>query len=65
MTALIFLDFDGVIVTPKQKPNKTAVANLNHLIEQTGAEIVVSSTWRLGGGGYVRRCLRSWGCVGS
>jgi hypothetical protein len=53
---IIFLDFDGVIVTDrsikmrKQYGNApfdpVAVANLNALIASTGASIVLSTSWR-------------------
>lgn len=59
---LVFLDFDGVLcnresittgykarTAPEQDPygaHADCVAALNRIIEQTGAVIVVSSTWR-------------------
>lgn len=55
---VIFLDFDGVVVClPKvsdrlksgksvRSANPEAVSHLNHLVELTGAKIVISSTWR-------------------
>lgn len=59
---VVFLDFDGVLcnhesisagykarTAPEQDPygaHDDCVAALNHIIEQTGAMIVVSSTWR-------------------
>jgi hypothetical protein len=59
---LIFLDFDGVVNTPlyddKEKRirffhptdeavnNRNAVGFLNSLIVETGAKVVVSSSWR-------------------
>ena len=59
---VVFLDFDGVLcnhesisagykarAAPEQDPygpHEDCVAALNHIIEQTGAMIVVSSTWR-------------------
>ena len=55
MTPLIFLDIDGVLNTIHSlalfKPvefHPPCVAYLNQLINLSGAEIVVSSTWRLG-----------------
>lgn len=57
---IIFLDIDGVLncwsrKIPRVKTERSIhfyseelVANLNELIEKTDAEIVVSSTWRLG-----------------
>ena len=60
MKKIVFLDFDGVLNTcmweskiPIEKygyafdPN--AVANLAKIIEETGADIVVSSTWKFMG----------------
>lgn len=54
---VIFLDYDGVLNTPKEwgnhlrNPkgsfNRRCVANLNILIDKTDAHVVVSSTWRL------------------
>lgn len=56
---VIFLDMDGVISTwraHKAQPEKPlpdrwidaeAMANLNRLCEQSGASVVISSTWRL------------------
>lgn len=58
---IIFLDIDGVLnheqffrdrkVDGSYTENnicKKAVANLNNLIEETGAKVVISSTWRMG-----------------
>jgi hypothetical protein len=54
---IIFLDFDGVLVTHQSWHSRKwqhadadlrAVEALNWLIAQTGAKIVVSSTWRRG-----------------
>lgn len=46
---VIFLDIDGVMITnlsSKRGFNPTCVENLNQIIQQTGASIVVSSTYR-------------------
>lgn len=57
---LIFLDIDGVVVTRKEvlKPivqigprcghelNKESVSLLNQLCDETGAKVIISSTWR-------------------
>ena len=53
---VIFLDFDGVIVTDRSintlrhsgsTPfDRIAVVNLNTLIASTGAQVVISSSWR-------------------
>lgn len=56
---IIFLDIDGVLVNrkslmhrPRPHPHSNAdpdcVAALNRIISATGADIVVSSTWRIG-----------------
>jgi len=61
---LIFLDFDGVVNTrlydsklgiiryfhteDEAVNNKNAIGFLNLLVKETGAKVVVSSTWRLG-----------------
>jgi len=53
---IIFLDIDGVLnVIPQghdkygAKFHKHFEDNLKHIIEKTGAKIVISSTWRFGG----------------
>ena len=46
---VIFLDFDGVITIPPKwnlEPNR--IAKIKKLVEETGAKIVVSSSWRHG-----------------
>ena len=45
---IIFLDFDGVMDTAYYDHilNKECVKNLKHIIDQTGADIVVSSSWK-------------------
>ena len=46
---IIFLDFDGVIVTQKSRFNefdKGCIALLKQIIEETDAHIVISSSWR-------------------
>ena len=53
---IVFLDFDGVLVTENSvfrrsvtgivsDPN--AIAALNYLLAETGAHLVITSTWRL------------------
>ena len=42
---IIFLDFDGVFILNDVVDPKS-VKNLNYLIKETGAKIVVSSDWR-------------------
>jgi len=54
---IIFLDIDGVLNTPENWGNwvneelkaftPECVANLNQLIANTGAQLVISSTWRI------------------
>ena len=62
MTKIIFLDIDGVLNTdddPKpiingvdpanvfhDIPRRDLISNLNHIINETGANVVISSTWR-------------------
>lgn len=55
MEKYIFLDFDGVINTPKGKFDKNAVTNLRRLLERTDAKVVISSTWRLQGMEYIQQ----------
>ncbi len=45
---IIFLDFDGVITTYKSrwKLDKEKLDIFGTLLEKTGAEIVISSSWR-------------------
>jgi hypothetical protein len=63
MSKVIFLDFDGVLLTDDQTQQQvnrslttqnylktvsfdpTAVANVNRLIESTGAQLVLSTSW--------------------
>lgn len=56
MNKIIFLDIDGVLNVIPQGFDKHGCLfhkhleeNLQHIIEQTGAKIVISSTWRLSG----------------
>jgi len=52
---IIFLDIDGVLIAFKwfkerkkfQNFNPECVNALKHIVEQTGAKIVISSTWRI------------------
>lgn len=59
MTKIIFLDIDGVLNDETDESwndvgddyyphSKTLVSNLNEIIRQTNAKLVLSSTWRLG-----------------
>jgi len=48
---LIFLDIDGVLATQATRYNYLdveCVARLDRVLEATGAQIILSSTWRLG-----------------
>jgi hypothetical protein len=47
---VVFLDFDGVLVLrPNLRwPSREKVELLNGLLERSGAQVVVSSTWRIG-----------------
>ena len=47
MIKIIFLDFDGVLITVTDKKfNMRNVDNLNELIRKTGAKVVVTSDWK-------------------
>lgn len=71
---VIFLDIDGVLInevcflnrdsTKKepQKPDPNCVAALNEIVKSSGANIVVSSSWRLNRTlEQLRTVLRGWG----
>ena len=70
MLRVIFLDFDGVLVTPASSFRRTgtgivadpaAVDALNYLISETGARLVITSTWRLEYSlGELSELLHSW-----
>ena len=49
-TKIIFLDFDGVITTPKSKwqIDQNKVNLITKICKETGAKIVVSSSWGVG-----------------
>ena len=71
---VIFLDIDGVLVNRAslfQRSGGTSTASpgcisaLNRIISSTGAEVVISSSWRLDMTmAELRRKLRSWGVRG-
>lgn len=46
---IVFLDVDGVLNTNHLGMEEHLVENLSHIINVTGAKIVVSSNWRYGG----------------
>ena len=67
---IIFLDIDGVLNNPgcyaKASGTMTpadpgCVAVLNHIVDETGALIVISSTWKLHGLIFCRERLLEWG----
>ena len=58
MMKVIFLDIDGVLNTGYRNGKKdkygyafdpAAVANLAHIIDETGADIIISSSWKFYG----------------
>ena len=55
MEKYIFLDFDGVLNTPKGKFDKKAIDNLRYLLERSDAKVIISSTWRLQGMEYMQQ----------
>jgi hypothetical protein len=67
---VVFLDFDGVLVTPKSSFRRSttgtvvdpdAVRALNYLVAETGALLVVTGTWRLEYSlSELSEILRSW-----
>lgn len=70
---VVFLDFDGPIIPIMSHQNRKGVrekgwppciAALNRITDTTGAKIVVSSTWRLGGRGDCEQHLVNWGVTG-
>lgn len=67
---IIFLDVDGVLINNKNKkrwdePDPECVAQLNRVIEATGASIVLSSCWRVGRSVVeCRELLAGWGVTG-
>lgn len=71
---VIFLDFDGPIIPIQSHHNRRALMEkawppcidaLNRITDETGAKIVVSSSWRTGGITEMRTLLKSWGVTGS
>lgn len=63
MRPLIFLDFDGVIVIPPnwKEANPDCIDRLNKITDATGAEIVISSSWRSHTNPTAEEDLRKWG----
>jgi hypothetical protein len=62
---IIFLDFDGVIVTAHDRytnGDQYCVFQLNRITDSTEAKIVVSSSWRIGRTvEELRELLKLWG----
>jgi len=56
MARIVFLDIDGVLTSRKSVRKfghyrsflPSSVGALNHILEYTGAQIVISSSWRVG-----------------
>ena len=64
---VIFLDIDGVLNTCdglETGIDRGLVAHLNTLVRESGASIVVSSSWRIAGLRRIRTILREHGFVG-
>ncbi len=76
---ILFLDFDGVMInrasfqiprTVTEDANcatahPDCIAALNHILDNTGAKIVVSSTWRIGFREIAfRQIFKAWGVSG-
>ena len=55
---------DGAIEYPYSEIDPKSVANLNSLIEDTGAKVVISSTWRNSGLEYCKDVLEFHGFKG-
>ena len=71
MKRIIFLDIDGVLNVYPQGRDKYGSTfhthfedNLHELIEKTGAEIVISSTWRYSGLKVMQNMWRDRGLAG-
>lgn len=45
--AYIYLDFDGVLNIDGREWDKTCINNLNSITNKTGADLIISSSWRL------------------
>ena len=71
---IVFLDIDGVLNNPgcyriasgaHAPADPRCIAALNLITDTTGALVVVSSTWRLGGLMFCREKLTEWGAHAS
>ena len=60
MEKYIFLDFDGVLNTPKGKFDQKAIDNLRYLLERSDAKVIISSTWRLHGMEYIQKLWQDY-----
>ena len=60
MEKYIFLDFDGVLNTPKGKFDQKAIGKLRRLLERCYAKVIISSTWRLQGVEYIRQLWKEY-----
>lgn len=70
LTPIVFLDIDGVLVNRRSLIERSGlraigdgdcVDALNHVTDTTGAEIILSSSWRFCGLNEMRLILRHWG----
>ena len=69
MSGHIFLDIDGVLIDhaairSSMACNPECIKALNWLTDQSGAEIVVSSTWWMHGLAKITFILAAWGATG-
>ena len=57
---IIFIDIEGGL-TRNGEPDQAAVTRLNALAERTGAQLVITSTWRGQEEAALAALLRDWG----
>jgi len=61
---IIFLDFDGVFIL-NDIINKNCIINLNYIIKETNAKIVITSDWRNNRNRIeLKRLFNDWGING-
>ncbi len=74
VTRILFLDFDGPLVTfaeirKKRRPasvDQSCVANLNRIFEESNARVVVTSSWRINNSvEKLEKQLLDWGFLGN
>lgn len=72
MRKVLFLDIDGVLNILSEGRdkygqifNKHFEDNLRKIVETTGADIVISSTWRLSGLDFIRNMWKERGIAGN